>query len=362
MNLSDIVSIRLKSQQITSTKFKTAKQIISWLGAMQAQDYAMAKWGIGVRLPGSTNEVIETALNKGEIIRTHLLRPTWHFVSPDDIYWMLELTAPQIKSSMKSRNKELKLTKSVIEKSNKIIVEALSKGEHLTRDELKKEFEKNNIATGNNRLSHLLFEAELDGLICSGNIKNKKQTYALLSRRVPIKKILTKEESLAELAKRYFSSHCPATIHDFIWWSGLTVKDAKNALELVKPNFISETIDYQTYWLTNSFSIPKNNNKISVHLLPAYDEFIISYKTRHLAFPSGHFKKAVSSNGIFRPVIIVNGQVEGLWKRIINKDKVIIETEFFQQPKSNILSLIKKKAGLYGNFFRMKTELYSKSN
>ena len=204
--------------------------------------------------PGSTLDTVESAINKGDIIRTHLLRPTLHFVSSDDIYWMLELTAPQIRSSMKSRSKELGLTKAVLNKSNTIIEKSLSDRKYTTREELKKEFEKAKISTKDNRLSHLLLNAELDGLICSGIIKGNKQTYALLSERVPKKNTLTKEESLAKLANIYFSSHSPASLKDFIWWSGLLAKDAKIALDSVKSNFISESFNSETYWLPNSFS------------------------------------------------------------------------------------------------------------
>ncbi len=160
MNLTDIAKIRLISQQIAETKFKTVKDIVDWMGAMQAQDYAVAKWAIGVRLPNSTDQVIETAINNGEIIRTHLLRPTWHFVSADAIYWMLELTAPQIKASLKSRHKELELSETIFAKSNTIIEKALRGGKHLTREELMAELGKGKIATDDNRASHLLLRAE----------------------------------------------------------------------------------------------------------------------------------------------------------------------------------------------------------
>jgi hypothetical protein len=353
----DITNIRLLKQQISYTKFKKVKDIVNFIGAIQAQDYAMAKWGIGIRLPGSTDKIVTSAINNGEIIRTHLLRPTWHFVSADDIYWMLQLTAPQIKSSMKSRNKELGLTEGVFNKSNRAIIRALSGRKNLTREELKKELEKAKINTDNNRLSHLLMEAELDGIICSGKVMGKKQTYAMLSERAPNKKVLTKEEALAELANRYFSSHGPATLKDFVWWSSLPVKDAKSALELIKSNFIPETFNLETYWMTNSSSVSCTAQS-SIHLLPAYDEFIISYKSRAIAFASEHLKKAVSSNGIFRPVVLINGKVGGLWRRTINKNKVIIEMELFQQPSKKTLSLIKKKGILFGDFLGMKTELF----
>jgi hypothetical protein len=349
MNSANIATVRLISQQIAETKFGTAKDLVDWMGAMQAQDYAMAKWAIGARLPNSTDQEVETAINNGDIIRTHLLLPTWHFVTAGDIYWMLELTAPQIKTSLKSRQKQLELSEATLAKSNEVIEKALSGGKSLIREEIIAELEKAKIATNENRASHLLLCAELEGIICSGAIKRGKQTYALLEERVPQKKHLTKEEALASLAKRYFTSRCPATLQDFIWWSGLSAKDAKHALEMVKSDFIPETIDSQTYWLANSFSLPKTDNR-SVYLLPAFDEFIISYKNRSAVLPFGNQNKAISDNGIFRPMIVVNGQITGIWKRTLKKDKVIVATECFQKLDKATTGLIGKASLQYERF------------
>jgi hypothetical protein len=358
MNLADIANIRLTSQQIAQTEFKTAKDIVGWMGAMQAQDYHMVKWAIGVRLPNSTGKVIEAAINNGEIIRTHVLRPTWHLVSADDIHWMLALTAPQIKASLRSRHKELELSETVLSKSNTIIERALRGGRQLIREELMAELQKAGIAT-DNRASHLMLRAELDGIMCSGAIKGGKQTYALLEERVSEKKPFTKEEALANLAKKYFTSHCPATLQDFVWWSGLSASDARHALEMVKSDFISETIDSQTYWLTN-FSSIINTKKDVVQLLPAFDEFIISYKDRSASLPFANHNKTVSNNGIFRPVIVVNGQVSGIWKRTIKKDKVIVETDLFAQPDKTTKNLIEKASIQFGGFLEKKTEIHHK--
>ncbi|NOU18689.1 MAG: winged helix DNA-binding domain-containing protein [Bacteroidales bacterium] len=356
MTLIDISNIRLINQQIITTKFTTVKDIVGWMGAMQAQDYAMVKWAIGARLSNSTNEVIEKAIDQGEIIRTHLLRPTWHFVSAEDIYWLLELTAPKIKASLRLRHQGLELTESLINKSNELIQKALLGGNHLTREEIVAILQNAKIATDENRTSHILMRAELDGIVCSGAIKDKKQTYALLSERVPKTKSQTREESLEKIASRYFTSRCPATLQDFVWWSGLSVSDARNALEMVKAGFISEKKGSETYWFTNSFSVPQSDNN-STYLLPAFDEFLISYKDRSASLPLANFKKAVSDNGIFRPIIVINGQVLGLWKRTIKNDKVIVETDFFQPQNKSIKNLVEEKAIAFGNFLGKKTDV-----
>lgn len=355
MKPEDIGNIRLFSQQIAATQFKTAKEIVGWMGAMQAQEYNMAKWALGVRLPGSTTDIIQAAIDRGEILRTHLLRPTWHFVSADDIYWMLELSAPRIKAFAKGRYRELELTAPILLKSYSILEKALSGGKHLIREELVSEFKKAKILTNDNRAAHLLMNAELEGLICSGAAEGKKQTYALLEERVPKPTSMDREEALAQLTIRYFTSHCPATLEDFAWWSGLTLTDARRGMELVRSRFISEKSGSQDYWLTGSYP-HATNKKNSVFLLPAFDEFTISYKDRSASLLLNDHKKAISTNGLFRPLIVVNGKVTGLWKPVIRKDKVIIETDFFKPHNKSLKFKLEKAAEGYGNFLGKKAE------
>jgi len=353
MDFPDIANMRLESQQITTTPFKTAREIVHWMGAMQAQDFSMAKWAIGVRLPGSTDKMIEASLDKGEILRTHLLRPTWHFVTADDISWMLTLTAPHIKSSLKSRHRDLEITGPIIEKSNTVIRKALTGG-YLTREMLVNELSKVKIRTDENRASHLLLWAELDGLICSGPSDGNKRTYTLLEHCIPKKKPLLRDEALAKLAGRYFVSHAPATLQDFIWWSGLSVSDAKHGFEMTRSSFISVSVDSQTYWIPASLSTPRKI-KSSTIVLPAYDEFIISYKNRNAFFNAKNYKQSISSNGIFRPVIVVNGEVTGIWKRTLCKDTVHLEATFSRLHNKTELDSINGAFGAFGRFLEKKT-------
>lgn len=356
MNLKDIINIRLISQKIINSNFKTPKEIVNYMGAVQAQDFYMSKWAIGIRINILIEEKINSAINNGEILRTHLLRPTWHFVSNDDIYWMLELSAQKIISSLKSRHKQLGLDEKIFSKSNKIIENALLKEENLTRDALKTELEKAKIKVNENRAAHLLLRAELDGIICSGREKGNQNTYALLGKKVPKKEILSKEESLAKLAQKYFYSRFPVTLKDFKWWSNLSAVDAKRALELIKHDLISEKIDDNIYWLPTSFTIPKKYQK-SFHLLPAFDELIISYKDRSAFLNPNQNKKAISNNGIFLPTIAVNGKITGTWKRIIKKDKVEVQANFFQKPDKIVMNSFKKEASKFSNFLNKKLEI-----
>ncbi len=242
------------------------------------------------------------------------------------------------------------------QKSNHIIEKLLSGGQNLRREEIAGEFKKEKINTAENRLSHLLLAAELDGLICSGPVIANKHTFGLLADRVPQKKILSREESLARLAERYFTSHCPATIHDFGWWSGLSRKDVLTAVESVKRDFVTETIGSEHYLFPASFRESKQICKV-VHLLPAYDEFLISYKNRSASLTLVNRKKAVSVNGIFYPIIVVNGQVTGIWKRSFSNGVAVIEPDIFDQDNKTIRDLVDKKAILIGRFLNKSIEV-----
>ena len=329
------------------------------MGAVQAQDYPMAKWALGTRLNDTSDRLIESAINDADIIRIHLLRPTWHFVSADDVYWMLKLTASKLKSSFKGRHKSMGLSDTIITKTHNLIEKTFNRSPVLTRDEIAVELQSANIKTDNNRLSHILFSAEMDGIICSGPVKENKQTYSLLCERVPHKKELMKEESIAELVKRYFTSRYPATIEDFVWWSNLTLTETRHALEDVKSGFFTETIGSVKYWFPNSFNGQPGGKK-SVHLLPAFDEFLISYRDRSSSLALIHNKKAVSDNGIFHPPVVINGQVAGLWKRTFQKNKVIIEMDLFQDADKSTKSQIGSKASLFGKFLNKEAEVRMK--
>lgn len=356
MHTPDIVNFRLQNQQITDNKILTIPELVNWMGAMQAQDYNQAKWALGVRLPHLTAEQIETAFNQGDFIRTHLMRPTWHFVSPDDIYWLLELTAKQIKSAMKARNRQLELTEEVFRKSQDVMINVLEGNRSLTREELGVHLNNAGLKTADQRLPHILMEAEIDRIICSGPMKGKKQTYALLAERVPVKNSLTKDESLALLARKYFTSHGPATLADFVWWSGLPVSESRKALELNKDVLLSETHESETYWFSGSFSHQKPVTD-SVVLLPAFDEYLISYKNRSAAIEADHHAKAISNNGVFRPIIVVNGRISGLWKHTIKKDKLLIDLNHFRPHNQSEKRLITKAAESFGHFSGMNTEV-----
>ena len=355
MNFNNIATARLSSQQIDHTSFNDPKMLVAYMGAMQAQDYEMSKWAVGVRLKETAVSAVQAAIDKGEIIRTHVMRPTWHLVSSDDVYWMLGLTAARIKASMRSRLKELELDEATLKRTRNILAKALAGNKHLTRDEIGALFTKAKIDTSDNRLSHIMLNAELEMLVCSGADNGKKQTYALLEERAPKTKLLSKEESLAELAKRYFTSHGPATLADYIWWSGLSITEAKQGLEMVKSDLSSEVIGDAEYFFDQKRI--KAKSKTSIHLLPAFDEFLISYKDRTASLQLKDQTNTISQNGIFYPVIVMNGQVAGLWKRAVKKDKIIIEISFFQKTTKQMKAELENAADGFAGFLGKKKEV-----
>ncbi len=343
----NIPQLRLSSQNPLQHNISTVQELVSAMGAMQAQDYTMSKWAIGLRLPKLSHKDIETAIQNGEILRTHIMRPTWHWVSAADIRWLLALTAPKIKSGVQSRDRDLGLNEAMFEKSNFIISQALKGNKHLTREELSVHLEQGGIEINSFRINHMMMRAELDALICSGIPKGKKQTYALLEERVAKQKTLSREESLALLTKKYVPSHGAATIDDFVWWSGLSKTDARNGIEMNSALLTSQTLDGQVYYFDSGAQIQSTNN---IHLLPAFDEYIISYRDRKAVLTSEHHSKIISSNGIFRPAIIQNGMVIGMWRKVTKKNMPVVETDYFHQIDKQAHAKVQDQIDLYIDF------------
>jgi hypothetical protein len=319
MTEPEIAQQRLYTQHIAAQTFNTPAEIVKYMGAMQAQDYAGAKWAVGMRLQKSSDAIIDKALADGSIIRTHVLRPTWHFVSPADLRWMLDLSAHRIIALSASRERQLKLDNDIFKRSNDVLGKALVGGKQLNRLEMTDLLQQAGIDTNEQRFIHLLMRAELDQVICSGARQGKQFTYALFDDRVPKDNQRTKEEALSELVKRYFISRGPAALQDFAWWGGLTLADAKTGLESIKSELTNIEVNGRTYWMAKDQ--PLINAKAPVaYLLPAFDEFAVAYSDRTAAVNSKYLVQA--RNVIFDPSIVVNNQVVGTWKRVINKDSI----------------------------------------
>jgi len=349
----EITVQRLHNQRLSHTNFKTPQAVVQWLGAVQAQDYAGAKWALAQRMTDTTDAALDQALADGSILRTHLLRPTWHFVTPEDIRWLLKLTAPRVLTLLGFMDRQLELGKAIIKQSNALLIKALHGGKQLTRTELESIFQERGIKTTNLRMTHFMMHAELDGIVCSGGRKGKQFTYALLDERAPQTKLLTHEEALAELAGRYFTSHGPATMQDFIWWSGLTTTDARNGLELIKSRLNNEMVKGQTYWFTNT--APRRKDKhLAVNLLPNYDEYVVGYTDRSAIFDVVHADKLDSRGSVLAQyTIVMNGQVVGTWKRTLKKNAVAIELAPFTKLTKAEHQEVATTAERFGKFLEL---------
>ncbi len=346
---------RLFNQRLTETSFERPDEVVRWMGAVQSQDYGGAKWAVGLRLSHCVDANVEQAFTDGLILRTHVMRPTWHFVTPDDIRWLLMLTAPRVHAAAAYGYRQAGLDESTFSRSNTILANALQGGSQLSRPELAAFLQQNGIATDDLRLTHLMMHAELDGIICSGARRGKQHTYALLDERAPQARRLNRDEALAELTLRYFTSHGPATPQDFVWWSGLTMTDARAGLETVRSKLEQESIDGQIYWMGPSQPV-KTNSK--AYLLPNYDEYMVGYSDRSAIFKvPPTVKLDPRTNGPLNNTIVIDGQIVGTWKRTIKKDVVVIEPSPFAPLTDDQKPGLADAARAYGQFFGLSADL-----
>lgn len=345
----EISQHRLVSQKLYKTSPSSPQELVHHLGAMQAQDYAMAKWAIGVRC-GAFEKTIEEAINSAQIIRTHILRPTWHFVAAQDIYWMLDISGPQVKPIVTSYFKKYGLDAKKLDQINAFIEKILAGNHHLTRDEIMHELKLKKMVDEIFWGGPIMMNAELDGLVCNGKMKGKQITYALLGERVIKPKTkLSREEALAKLAKRYFESHGPAKVLDFSWWSGFSPTMCKLVISSIESELNSVVINNQKYWFGTNFTDADNLCE-SIHFLPAFDEILIAYKTREASIFPEHQSKVFTNNGIFKPIILENGKVIGTWKRAIKKNYTKIETQFFNTIENDKKTVLFDRIGSFENY------------
>lgn len=352
MNSSEILNLRLSNPGLSHSPFKSPTDAVTHLGAVQAQDFTAAKWSLGHRVKKSTDADIEHAYNKGMILRTHVMRPTWHFVMPGDIRWMLELTAPRVKTILASSNRKIGLDEALFAKSNAAIVKSLEGRHYLTRQELKTILMEIGIETDVQQLAHIIMHAELDGLICSGPKRGKQFTYALLDERVGDTARASWEEALKKLALRYFSSHGPAQQKDFSWWSGLAEKDARSALEMIGSHLDRENVDGKTYWFSpqESGTIPDSPPAL---LLSIYDEYTIAYKDRSDLSEARDIERMIARGNALNAVIILNGKVAGTWNKRMMNQTVEIRLNPFRTLDNEEQEAVEAEAARYGRFFGM---------
>lgn len=362
MEIHDITGYRLANQQIVNTSYKSPGKMVSFMGALQAQDYPASLWAMGLRLKNATKKDIEEAIEKKEIVRTWPMRQTLHFVSPKDVRWMLDLYRHRTIPNYQKKNG---LNEKILEQGEKIIANAFGTKRKLSSKELYAKMRDSGIPALKNHevQAHILRRAGRDGIVCYASHEGKQSTFALLDEWIEERQKLTNEKALEELALRYFTSHGPATINDYVWWSGLRVSEARIGVEKASEKLAKEEIDGKTYYMPKK--MPKITDDHNVHLLPAFDEYLISYKDRSAMLADEDTQKMLTSgkiffansNGIFMPIIVADGQVVGTWKRAYVKGEIEITTKPFIKFDKEQTNGIKEAAERYSNFIEVHVKL-----
>jgi hypothetical protein len=349
--LDSLLAHRLHNQFVTRPARRDPAWLVAWLGAVQSQEFAPAKWALGLRMPrGTTDAAIQRAFDAGKILRTHVLRPTWHFVTPKDIRWMLELSAPHIHRRMEGYDRQLGLDKRVMTRAAAAIERALTDQEFLTRTELREHLTRARLPASTFRLGHIAMHAELNRLICSGPRQGKQSTYTLFDRRVPPTPPIPRDEAIARLARIFLRSHGPATPRDFSWWSGLSAADARRGFEMMNPRRFDA--DGLACWTLKAGDVPALARD-AVHLLPIYDEYLNAYRDRRAEH---HGPSLISSKkggyGTFQHALLIGGQVEGTWRVTPGETDIRVITPPSRKLRPMQERNLKKAIGRYQQFVR----------
>lgn len=346
----DVRRQRLLSQRISRPAFRSAEEVVAWLGAVQAQDYAAAKWALGLRMQGATDDDVEQAFARGDILRIHVLRPTWHFVTARDIRWMLALTAPRVHAANSTMYRRLELDAGVFKRSSAAMLKALEGGVHLTRNELRAVLAAAGVTTeGTFRMSYLMMHAELEGIVCSGPRRGRQFTYALLDERVPVAETLGRDEALAELARRYFTSRGPSRVHDFAKWSGLTVAAARSGLGSVRDELRCEVLGAEEYWYAGS-DASEDSAISSAQLLSVYDEYVSGYRGWGMIVEEAVSRQLIAMDNALNSIVIVDGEIVGTWKRTVRKRDVLVEVNILRQLDRAERRAVTSAIHEYGDF------------
>lgn len=344
-----VAAQRQFNQGITCGVHRRPADVVAWCGAVQAQEYEPARWGLGLRTRDSiTADEVEQAFTQGRILRTHVMRPTWHFVTPADIRWMLTLTAPRVQRAMAVYNRNQELDARTLSRGTAVFERVLRDGHFLTRLELGERLRRAGLSLAGMRLALLTMHAELEGVVCSGPRRGKQFTYALLEERAPKARVLERDEAVGELCRRFLRSHGPATVRDFVWWSGLLTADAKRGLEIAKARHTAA--DGLVYW--DLEERPSGDPREAlVSLLPIYDEYLVAYRDR-VAVPHG--PSAVQSGaGVpvrFLHALVVGGQVAGTWRTARASGSVTLEVALLRRLSSRERKALTAEVDRYARF------------
>ncbi len=323
-------------------------QLVSHFGAVQAQDFAGALWGVGQRVPHATEQIVEQALRERRIVRSWPMRGTLHFVGPDDLRWMLDLLSMRILKRMSVYFRKEGLHESDFSKGRKIIERELQDGRALDRVALYSKFKEGGLDPSGQRGLHVVLKLALDQVLCFGSRVGKQQTFVLLDEWVPSITRLSPDESWGRLATLYFQSHGPATARDFAWWTGATIAEANRAIDMIGSTLNRQTVDKRHfYWIEGPVS--RRSKRPAVRLLPAFDEFLIGYQDRS-DIQGDVPKKSITRDSIFVSTVVIDGKIVGTWRRTISAKGVRIESNFFVKPTPSEKEAFEKEKIRYAQF------------
>jgi len=359
MPAAALLAKRLRHQQLVESVLTGPAEVVAWLGAVQAQDFPAAKWALSMRVRGGLQDLdLEQAFNDGAILRTHVLRPTWHFVAPADIRWMLKLTAPRVHAVSAYYYRQAGLDARVFSRSCAILQRALDGGRFLTRTELAVHLKRAKVPAEGLKLASIMMHAELEGIVCSGPRRGKQFTYALLEERVPQPgPAMDRAGALVELVTRYFRSHGPATLRDFVWWSGLTVADARKGIAGAGAALVESRLEGRVHWAAAE-TADRAITGLCAFLLPNYDEYLIAYKDRGPVVDAGRTANLVArTNGGFTHHLVIDGRLAGGWRRTLKGHVVVIEVAPFKPLTPAQHNAVAAAADHYGEFLNQRAEL-----
>jgi hypothetical protein len=318
-NGKDVARLRLESQRVLGTVLARPEQVVAWLGAVQAQDYLGALWAVGLRLPRAVEADVENALAEGRVVRTWPLRGTLHFVAPADARWMLELLAPRVLERAAGRLRSFGVDRATLARARAVLARELRDGRRLTRPGAYAALERGKVSATAQRGLHVLWHLAHERFLCFGPRAGKQQTFVLFDDWIPSFPRRTREEARAELARRYFRGHGPATIADFAWWSGLAKTEARMAVRDAGRDIVEERIGEETYWRSpGSGTTRPSPSRARAFLLPAFDELLVGYADRSaMLLDRAHAARVDDSGGILSPTIVLDARVVGTWKRVL---------------------------------------------
>ena len=352
----DVLRLRLRNQRLDEGRFARPDEVVRHFGAMQAQEFGPAKWSVGQRTAGCGDVEVSAEIADGRILRTHALRPTWHFIARDDIRWVMTATAHRVHQSSRGMYRQLELDEGTLATAHKAISGALEEGVHRTRAELSEVLSRAGIEAKGQRLAYILMHAELEALICSGAPRGKQQTYAFVAQRAPNARVLSADEALAELTRRYFTSHGPATVKDMATWASQTMAEVKRGIDLVGSDLTRETIDGRAYWFAELRQKLPSIPSPTAELLQIYDELFMGYfESRDVVSIT-----AITANPAIWPLmhaILLDGQVIGSWRRAASGQPLKVEAQTFRPLARDEVSALEQAMTRYASFVGPPNEL-----